>query len=92
MPFIPQLDGLSDYRRGRLGERAPPVPDQSGRERQIAGRFGLPIHHAAIIAMPVTFDHFVQYGIHRHSIVPGLREVCGRDFLNQFQHHDCRQN
>jgi hypothetical protein len=60
--------------------------------RQIAGRFGLPIHHAAIIAMPVTFDHFVQYGIHRHSIVPGLREVCGRDFLNQFQHHDCRQN
>ena len=31
MPFIPQLDGLSDYRRGRLGERAPPVPDQSGR-------------------------------------------------------------
>ena len=47
---------------------------------------------SAIIAMPVTFDHFVQYGIHRHSIVPGLREVCGRDFLNQFQHHDCRQN
>src|ERR1700730_2372562 len=31
--------------------------------------------------LPVTFDHFVQYGIHRHSIVPGLREVCALGFV-----------
>jgi hypothetical protein len=31
--------------------------------------------------LPVTFDHFVQYGIHRHSISPGLREVCALGFV-----------
>jgi hypothetical protein len=25
--------------------------------------------------LPVTFDQFVEYGIHRHSIATGLREV-----------------
>jgi hypothetical protein len=31
--------------------------------------------------LPVTFDHFVEYGIHRHSIAPGLREVCALGFV-----------
>jgi hypothetical protein len=31
--------------------------------------------------LPVTFDNFVEYGIHRHSIAPGLREVCALGFV-----------
>jgi hypothetical protein len=31
--------------------------------------------------LPVTFDHFVEYGLHRHSIAPGLREVCALGFV-----------
>jgi hypothetical protein len=26
--------------------------------------------------LPVTFDQFTEYAIHRHAIAPGLREVC----------------
>jgi hypothetical protein len=31
--------------------------------------------------LSVTFDDFVKYGIHRHSIAPGLREVCALGFV-----------
>jgi hypothetical protein len=31
--------------------------------------------------LPVTFDDFVEYGIHRHSVAPGLREVCALGFV-----------
>jgi hypothetical protein len=31
--------------------------------------------------LPVTFDQFVEYGIHRHSVAPGLREVCALGFV-----------
>jgi hypothetical protein len=31
--------------------------------------------------LPVTFDHFVEYGIHRHSVAPGMREAVALGFL-----------
>jgi hypothetical protein len=31
--------------------------------------------------LPVTFDDFEQYGIHRHSIAPGIREAVALGFL-----------
>jgi hypothetical protein len=31
--------------------------------------------------LPVTYDHFEEYGVHRHSIAAGLREVCALGFL-----------
>ncbi len=31
--------------------------------------------------LPVTFDHFVEYGLHRHSIGPGMREAVALGFL-----------
>lgn len=31
--------------------------------------------------LPVTFDDFELYGIHRHSIAPGIREACALGFL-----------
>lgn len=31
--------------------------------------------------LPVTFDHFVEYGMHRHSIAPGIREAVALGFL-----------
>ena len=31
--------------------------------------------------LPVTFDQFAEYGIHRHAIAPGLREVCALGFV-----------
>jgi hypothetical protein len=31
--------------------------------------------------LPVTFDDFEQYGIHRHAIGPAIREVCALGFL-----------
>jgi hypothetical protein len=31
--------------------------------------------------LPVTFDHFAEYGIDRHSIAPAMREVCALGFV-----------
>lgn len=31
--------------------------------------------------LPVTFDQFVEYGLHRHSIGPGMRETVALGFL-----------
>jgi hypothetical protein len=31
--------------------------------------------------LPVTFDDFERYGIHRHSIAPGIREAVALGFL-----------
>lgn len=31
--------------------------------------------------LPVTFDHFHEYGIHRHSIAPGIREAVALGFV-----------
>jgi hypothetical protein len=31
--------------------------------------------------LPVTFDHFEEYGIHRHSIGPAIREVVALGFV-----------
>jgi hypothetical protein len=31
--------------------------------------------------LPVTFDQFVEYGIHRHSIAPAMRELCALGFV-----------
>jgi hypothetical protein len=31
--------------------------------------------------LPVNYDHFEEYGVHRHSIAAGLREVCALGFL-----------
>jgi hypothetical protein len=36
--------------------------------------------------LPVTFDQFVEYGIHRHSIGPGLREVRALGFVEITEH------
>jgi hypothetical protein len=32
-------------------------------------------------ALPVTFDQFVEYGIHRHAVAPAIREVIALGFL-----------
>jgi hypothetical protein len=31
--------------------------------------------------LPVTFDQFVDYGMHRHAIAPGIREVTALGFI-----------
>jgi hypothetical protein len=31
--------------------------------------------------LPVTFDQFCEYGLHRHSIAPGMREAVALGFL-----------
>jgi hypothetical protein len=31
--------------------------------------------------LPVTFNHFVEYGVHRHAIAPALRELCALGFI-----------
>jgi hypothetical protein len=36
--------------------------------------------------LPVTYDQFVEYGIHRHSIGPGLREVRALGFVEITEH------
>jgi hypothetical protein len=40
MPFIPQLDGLSDYRRGRLGHRGVTAPAQFRRREDARDHVG----------------------------------------------------
>lgn len=32
-------------------------------------------------ALPVTYDQFVEYGIHRHSIAPGIRQLVALGFI-----------
>lgn len=32
-------------------------------------------------SLPVTFDQFQEYGIHRHSVAPGMREAVALGFL-----------
>jgi hypothetical protein len=36
--------------------------------------------------LPVTFDQFVEYGIHRHAIAPALRELCALGFIEVTEH------
>lgn len=31
--------------------------------------------------LPVTYDDFVRYGIHRHAIAPGIRELEALGFI-----------
>ena len=31
--------------------------------------------------LPVTFDQFVEFGVHRHSIGPALRELCALGYI-----------
>lgn len=31
--------------------------------------------------LPVTFDDFCRFGIHRHSVAPGIREVVALGFV-----------
>lgn len=33
--------------------------------------------------LPVTFDQFEEYGIHRHAIAPAIREVCALGFIEK---------
>jgi hypothetical protein len=35
--------------------------------------------------LPVTFDQFCEYGLHRHSIAPGMREAVALGFLEVTQ-------
>jgi hypothetical protein len=35
--------------------------------------------------LPVTFDQFCEYGLHRHSIAPGMREAIALGFLEVTQ-------
>ena len=36
--------------------------------------------------LPVTFDHFVEFGVHRHSIGPALRELCALGYIEVTEH------
>jgi hypothetical protein len=36
--------------------------------------------------LPVTFDQFVAYGMHRHSIGPALRELCALGYIEITEH------
>jgi hypothetical protein len=36
--------------------------------------------------LPVTYEHFVEYGIHRHAIAPAIRELQALGFLVVTQH------
>jgi hypothetical protein len=44
-------------------------------------------HHAGTDngKLPVTFDQFCEYGLHRHSIAPGMREAVALGFLEVTQ-------
>ena len=47
-------------------------------------------------ALPVTYDHFVEYGVHRHSIAPAIRELGALGFIEVTRrgcagNADCRQ-
>jgi hypothetical protein len=41
--------------------------------------------------LPCTFDDFVGYGVHRHSIAPALRELVALGFV-QIMRHGCALN
>jgi hypothetical protein len=36
--------------------------------------------------LPVTYDNFEEYGIHRHAISPAIREACALGFLEVTEH------
>jgi hypothetical protein len=36
--------------------------------------------------LPVTYNHFVEYGLHRHAIGPGLRELEALGFIKVVEH------
>ena len=36
--------------------------------------------------LPVTYDHFMEYGIHRHAIGPAIREAASLGFLEITEH------
>jgi len=35
--------------------------------------------------LPCTYDHFVEYGLHRHAIGPAIRELIALGFLERTQ-------
>src|SRR6516165_5946692 len=41
------------------------------------------MHHGGVENgnLPVTYDDFVEYGIHRHGIAPAIRELEGLGFI-----------
>jgi hypothetical protein len=41
--------------------------------------------------LPVTYDHFVEYGLHRHAIAPAIREAEALGFL-QIMKKGCALN
>jgi hypothetical protein len=36
--------------------------------------------------LPVTFEHFAEYGMDRHAIAPALRELCALGFVEITEH------
>jgi hypothetical protein len=42
-------------------------------------------------ALPVTFDHFVEYGLHRRSVAPAIRELATLGFI-EVTRHGCARN
>ena len=40
-------------------------------------------HHGGMEngALPVTYDHFVEYGLHRHAIAPAIRQLVALGFI-----------
>jgi len=40
-------------------------------------------HHGGVEngELPVTYDHFVEYGLHRHAIAPAIRELAALGFI-----------
>lgn len=67
--------------------------------RQVLARIEIEhAHHGGAEngALPVTYDHFVEYGVHRHSIAPAIRELVALGFIEVTRrgcagNADCRQ-
>jgi hypothetical protein len=36
--------------------------------------------------LPCPYDHFVEYGLHRHAIAPAIRELCALGFVEVTRH------
>jgi hypothetical protein len=81
-------------RRNRIGEQfsartiammeSPAFQVLSLAARRVLDRLEIEMaHHGGLDngRLPVTYDQFVEYGIHRHSIAPGLREVVALGFV-----------
>jgi hypothetical protein len=81
------IDGQFNVRTIKLME-SPAYRVLSRAGRMLLDRIGIELaHHGGNDngKLIVTYDQFVDYGIHRHAIAPAIRETCALGFLEVTQ-------